>query len=192
MTRMLPVFQREAQSLVTPKQWIQTVGGELLRRTGLGPATTVVTEVARDTGAETPGAIADDTETAGTTAGTNVRVVTGKTDGEPGQPKVEVTVAQPASATAVQARASEQPVPPSSAEDTTPATPGATTVTVTPTAPRLTPAELGAAWRQGLVTQHMYLISAPFLAIAVFYLLDWLDLRKKALLVLASFSVGLV
>jgi hypothetical protein len=42
------------------------------------------------------------------------------------------------------------------------------------------------------MTQHMYLLSSPFLAIAVFYLLDWLDLRKKALLVLVSFSIGLV
>ena len=56
----------------------------------------------------------------------------------------------------------------------------------------MTPGELAAVWRQGLITQHMYLLSAPFLAIAVFYLLDWLDLRKKALLVLVSFSVGLI
>ena len=56
----------------------------------------------------------------------------------------------------------------------------------------LSPEQRSAEWRQGLIMQHMYLISAPFLAIAVFYLLDWLDLRKKPLLVLVALSVGLV
>ncbi len=49
-----------------------------------------------------------------------------------------------------------------------------------------------AQWRQDLITQHMYLLSAPFLAIAVFYLLAWLDLLKQPALVLVSFSVGLI
>lgn len=47
-------------------------------------------------------------------------------------------------------------------------------------------------WRKGLITQHMYLLSAPFLAIAVYYLLAWLDLLKQPALVLVSFSVGLI
>ena len=66
-----------------------------------------------------------------------------------------------------------------------------TTVTATPATTTLTPVEVAAIWRQGLITQHMYLLAAPFLAIAVFYLLDWLDMQKKPLLVLASLSVGL-
>jgi hypothetical protein len=56
----------------------------------------------------------------------------------------------------------------------------------------LTAEERAAEWRQGLIMQLMYLISAPFLAIAVFYLFDWLDLRKKPLMVLGALSVGLV
>jgi hypothetical protein len=38
----------------------------------------------------------------------------------------------------------------------------------------------------------MYLISAPFVAIATYYLLSWLDMRKVEMLVLVSFSVGLI
>ncbi len=49
-----------------------------------------------------------------------------------------------------------------------------------------------AEWRKGLITQHMYLLSAPFLAIAVYYLLVWLDLLRQPALVLVSFSVGLI
>lgn len=49
-----------------------------------------------------------------------------------------------------------------------------------------------AEWREGLVTQHMYLISAPLLAIVVYYLLIWLDMVKPAILVMVSFSVGLM
>lgn len=47
-------------------------------------------------------------------------------------------------------------------------------------------------WRKGLITQHMSLLAAPFLAIAVYYLLVWLDLLKQPALVLVSFSVGLI
>lgn len=48
------------------------------------------------------------------------------------------------------------------------------------------------AWRKGLVDQYMYLFSAPFLAIATYYLLIWLELTKVPVLVLVSFSVGLI
>ena len=47
-------------------------------------------------------------------------------------------------------------------------------------------------WRKGLITQHMYLLSAPFLAIVVYYLLIWLKLLQQPALVLVSFSVGLI
>jgi hypothetical protein len=47
-------------------------------------------------------------------------------------------------------------------------------------------------WRKGLLNQYMYLISSPFVAIATYYLLSWLDLRKVEILVLVSFSVGLI
>ena len=47
-------------------------------------------------------------------------------------------------------------------------------------------------WRKGLITQHMYLLSAPFLAIAVYYLLVWLKVLNQPALVLVSFSVGLI
>ncbi len=49
-----------------------------------------------------------------------------------------------------------------------------------------------AVWREKLVTQHMYLISAPLLAIVVYYLLVWQNVAKPALLVMVSFSVGLM
>ena len=48
------------------------------------------------------------------------------------------------------------------------------------------------SWRIGLVKQYMYLISAPFLGIATYYLLLWLDLTPKPVVVLVSFSVGLI
>ena len=47
-------------------------------------------------------------------------------------------------------------------------------------------------WRLGLLSLYMYLISAPFLATVTYYLLWWLDLTKKPILVLVSFSIGLI
>lgn len=47
-------------------------------------------------------------------------------------------------------------------------------------------------WRIGLVKEYMYLVSAPFLAIATYYLLLWLDMTQKPVVVLVSFSVGLM
>jgi hypothetical protein len=38
----------------------------------------------------------------------------------------------------------------------------------------------------------MYLISAPFLAIVTYYILDLLGLSKQGVVVVLSFSVGLV
>jgi len=43
-----------------------------------------------------------------------------------------------------------------------------------------------------LLNQYMYLISAPFLAIAAYYMLDLAGLSKQPVLVLISFSVGLI
>lgn len=47
-------------------------------------------------------------------------------------------------------------------------------------------------WRVGLIKEYMYLISAPFLAIVTYYLLLWLDLTQKPVIVLGSFAVGLI
>lgn len=47
-------------------------------------------------------------------------------------------------------------------------------------------------WRTNLLDQYMYLLSAPFLAMATYYLLHWLDLDRVPALVLVSFSVGLI
>jgi TolB-like protein len=47
-------------------------------------------------------------------------------------------------------------------------------------------------WRIELLNQYMYLIGAPFLAIITFYLLLWLNLNRVPLVVLISFSVGLI
>jgi hypothetical protein len=47
-------------------------------------------------------------------------------------------------------------------------------------------------WRVELLSQYMYLISAPFLAIVAYYMLDLGGLTKQPVLVLISFSVGLV
>jgi hypothetical protein len=48
------------------------------------------------------------------------------------------------------------------------------------------------AWRTDLVKQYMYLVSAPFLGIVTYYLLIWLDLKQTPIVVLVSFSVGLI
>jgi hypothetical protein len=47
-------------------------------------------------------------------------------------------------------------------------------------------------WRKGLLSQYMYLISAPFLAIATYYLCIWLAFKVVPLFVLVSFCVGLI
>jgi len=52
---------------------------------------------------------------------------------------------------------------------------------------------LGQPWRVQLLNQYMYLISAPFLAIVAYYMLELLGLStKQPILVLISFSVGLI
>lgn len=51
---------------------------------------------------------------------------------------------------------------------------------------------LGGSWRVALLNQYMYLISAPFLAIVTYYLLDLLGLSKAGVVVVLSFSVGLI
>ena len=47
-------------------------------------------------------------------------------------------------------------------------------------------------WRTELLNQYMFLISAPFLAIAAYYMLIGLDLMKVPVIVLVAFSVGLI
>jgi len=47
-------------------------------------------------------------------------------------------------------------------------------------------------WRVELLSQYMYLVSAPFLAIVAYYMLELAGLTKQPILVLISFSVGLV
>ena len=47
-------------------------------------------------------------------------------------------------------------------------------------------------WRVELLYQYMYLMSAPFLAIVAYYMLDLLGLTKMPILVLIAFSVGLI
>jgi hypothetical protein len=47
-------------------------------------------------------------------------------------------------------------------------------------------------WRTGLLNQYMYLASAPFLAIATYYVLNLLGTTKVPILVIMSFSVGLI
>jgi hypothetical protein len=47
-------------------------------------------------------------------------------------------------------------------------------------------------WRTELLHQYMFLISAPFLAIATYYMLIGLDLTKVPVTVLVAFSVGLI
>ena len=51
---------------------------------------------------------------------------------------------------------------------------------------------LGSNWRVELLYQYMYLISAPFLAIVAYYMLDLLGLTKQPVVVVLSFSVGLI
>jgi hypothetical protein len=53
---------------------------------------------------------------------------------------------------------------------------------------------LGSNWRVELLNQYMYLISAPFLAIVTYYIIDLLGLTKlgRGVLVVLSFSVGLI
>jgi hypothetical protein len=47
-------------------------------------------------------------------------------------------------------------------------------------------------WRRGLLGLYMSLVSAPFLAIVTYYLLQWVDLAKVPILVIVSFSIGLL
>jgi hypothetical protein len=51
---------------------------------------------------------------------------------------------------------------------------------------------LRGSWRVELLNQYMYLISAPFLAIVTYYILDLLGLSKQGVIVVLSFSVGLI
>jgi hypothetical protein len=51
---------------------------------------------------------------------------------------------------------------------------------------------LGGNWRVELLNQYMYLISAPFLAIVSYYILDLLAVTKEGVIVVISFSVGLI
>ena len=51
---------------------------------------------------------------------------------------------------------------------------------------------LGGSWRVELLNQYMYLISAPFLAVVTYYVLDLLGLSKQGVVVVLSFSVGLI
>ncbi len=51
---------------------------------------------------------------------------------------------------------------------------------------------LGTPWRVELLSQYMYLISAPFLAIVAYYMLELLGFTKQPIIVLISFSVGLI
>lgn len=51
---------------------------------------------------------------------------------------------------------------------------------------------LGQPWRVQLLNQYMYLISAPFLAIVAYYMIDLLGFSKQPIIVLISFSVGLI
>ena len=47
---------------------------------------------------------------------------------------------------------------------------------------------LGGSWRVELLNQYMYLISAPFLAIVTYYILDLLGLSKPGVVVVLSTS----
>lgn len=47
-------------------------------------------------------------------------------------------------------------------------------------------------WRTGLLNQYMFLISAPFLGIATYYMLIGLEITKVPVIVLMAFSVGLI
>lgn len=51
---------------------------------------------------------------------------------------------------------------------------------------------LGGSWRSELLNQYMYLISAPFLAIVSYYIIDLVGLNKQGVVVVIAFSVGLV
>jgi hypothetical protein len=48
------------------------------------------------------------------------------------------------------------------------------------------------AWRKGLLDQYMFLIAAPFLAIATYYLLILLGTIQPPIIVLVCFSIGLI
>ena len=58
--------------------------------------------------------------------------------------------------------------------------------------PKFQEEEASATWRTELLNQYMFLISAPFLAIATYYLLIGLTLTKVPVMVLMAFSVGLI
>jgi hypothetical protein len=189
MTRMLPIYQREAQTLINPREWLRTVGGTVIAK-GLGPAPPAASPSGP---ADGPSLTANASSSMAADAGTLVSILATPSDGAdtsgPPAVKVAVTPARPNAA----ATELGPPLPPdfSSPSSDLVAPERTTTVTAAPATTTQTPVEVAAVWRQGLITQHMYLLAAPFLAIAVFYLLDWLDMQKKPLLVLSSLSVGL-
>jgi hypothetical protein len=213
MTRMLPIYQREAQTLFDPQAFLHHVGERVWMGT-LGTLSSVARfsrgatdDAGADASAELSDAAAGDADRGDASDraevppsnsgqdGTNVTIVTAHPragDTASAEPEVEVSLRQRTHDEAGDRAAADDTSAGATAADATSRKSQTTKITVGPKVPAMTPGELAAMWRQGLITQHMYLLSAPFLAIAVFYLLDWLDLRKKALLVLASFSVGLI
>lgn len=52
--------------------------------------------------------------------------------------------------------------------------------------------ERESSWRKGLLEQYMFLVAAPFLAIATYYLLILLGTIQPPIIVLVCFSIGLI
>ena len=65
-------------------------------------------------------------------------------------------------------------------------------INMTRQVPKFQEEEASATWRTELLNQYMFLISAPFLAIATYYMLIGLNLTKVPVMVLMAFSVGLI
>jgi hypothetical protein len=201
MTRVLPAYQREGQSLdISPHRWLRRVGERLMKHERLSEAFETMFAEGQapnpKSGEHRGDGSASQRDEDGTETATFTVVATLGRNREAAQQSHVGMSGRQASAAALCADTEKKPV--ASQTDASSAGGGADASSRTPEGKghigpkKVTAAERAAKWRQDLITQHMYLLSSPFLAIAVFYLLDWLDLRKKPLLVLVSFSIGLV
>jgi hypothetical protein len=98
------------------------------------------------------------------------------------------TVKEPADASATKPEASATPGLPITTMSTAPSHKSVAELTLGKNEPQLSTE----GWRIGLLGQYMSLISAPFLAIVTFCLLNWLNLQMVPILVIVSFSIGLM
>ena len=189
MTRVLPAYQREGQSLdISPHRWLRRVGERLMKNERLSEAFETVFAAGQapnpKSGEPRGDESASQRDEDGTETATFMVVATLGRNREAAQQSHVGMSGRQASAVALRADTETKPV--AGHMDASSAGGGADAGSRTPEGKghiepkKLTAAERAAKWRQGLITQHMYLLSSPFLAIAVFYLLRLARFTQEA------------